>query len=173
MPSRTLPRVALAAAIALLPPAGLAAQQQPPACNTPVHAQLDFWVGTWELSWGDSARGRNVITRTHDGCVVEEHFDGLTSSPLRGHSVSMWDRATGTWRQVWVDNQGAWLDFTGGPAGERFAFEREAVVRGQPVRQRMVWFDITPDSLHWNWEQSRDDGATWQVQWAITYRRVP
>lgn len=162
----------LAATLLLALAAPAVAQQGPPTCDTPAHAQFDFWVGQWALSWGDSAQGTNVIRRTHAGCVIEERFSGERSMPLRGTSLSLYDRAAGQWRQVWVDNQGSWLDFTGGWRGDRMLLEREAVVQGLPVRQRMVWFDIRPDGLTWHWERSRDDGATWEVLWAIAYRRV-
>ena len=61
---------------------GTAAQAPPqPACSQPEAHQFDFWVGTWDLTWpaggGQPAgKGVNTITRTFDGCVVQENFDG-------------------------------------------------------------------------------------------------
>jgi hypothetical protein len=35
----------------------------------------------------------------------------------------------------------------------------------------MVWLDVTPASLRWQWLGSRDGGATWRVNWEIAYLR--
>lgn len=42
---------------------------------------------------------------------------------------------------------------------------------GSRAVNRMAYHDIAPDSLVWDWEQSLDDGKTWQLMWGITYRR--
>ena len=35
------------------------------------------------------------------------------------------------------------------------------MVQGKPRRQRMTFYNITQDSLDWDWEGSGDGGATW------------
>ena len=174
---RTPPRpLALAALAALLlaVPGAAAAQAAPPQppCAAPEHRQLDFWVGRWELTWGDTLRGTNVIERTLDGCAIVERFDGRPSIPLAGMSVSAWDRGSGRWRQVWTDNGGGWIPLEGGVVDGTMVLESRAVVNGQPVVRRMRWLDVTPDSLDWVWEVSRDGGTSWQVAWLIHYRRA-
>ena len=37
--------------------------------------------------------------------------------------------------------------------------------------QRMVYEDITENSLTWRWQRSADGGATWSDQWVIRYVR--
>ena len=136
--------------------------------------QFDFWIGEWELTWAENGRGRNVITKILDGKVVQEQFTSLPvdgSPDLVGMSVSVYNAQTEQWQQTWVDNQGSYLDFVGGMVGDKMILSRNAVVNGEPVRQRMVWADIKPDSLNWSWERSNDNGKTWQVVWAIEYRR--
>jgi hypothetical protein len=162
--------VLLAGAGPVLPDAARASEPEgepPPPCTAPECRQLDFWVGTWDLTW-EGGRGTNVIERAYDDCVIVERFEG---DELRGMSVSTWDAKAGTWRQTWVDNQGSYLDFTGGVVGDRVVLERETTVEGRPVRQRMVFHDIEADSLKWDWESSRDDGETWKRLWRIEYRR--
>jgi hypothetical protein len=143
----------------------------PKPCTQPEASQFDFWLGDWNLEWGNGAHGRNVIKKTLDGCVIQESFDGGTSSPLRGMSVSTYNPRLGRWQQTWVDNQGGYLDFVGGSDGARMILQRKATINGQEFLQRMVWYDITPDALMWNWERSSDDGKTWSVQWQIKYTR--
>ncbi|MCA9955727.1 MAG: hypothetical protein KC434_13450, partial [Anaerolineales bacterium] len=73
--------------------------------------QFDFWLGEWDLTWGDDGRGTNVITAVLDNRVIKEEFDGTLSTPLQGLSVSTYNTQLGKWQQTWVDNQGSYLDF--------------------------------------------------------------
>lgn len=154
----------------------LAAHAQTPApCQAPVHAQFDFWVGDWDLRWTDDkgreAAGFNRITKIHGGCVIREEFDGRDGTPLRGGSVSMYDRAAERWKQVWYDNHGSWIDLEGGLRDGVPYFARRAPSLGAEGWQRMVFRDIEPDSLTWDWERSVDGGKTWSLQWRIRYQR--
>lgn len=149
--------------------------QQP--CEEPQQKQLDFWIGEWALTWpgqagGPEGRGSNSIKRVLDGCVVEESFSGEASMHLRGRSVSIFDAASGTWKQTWVDNEGGYLDFSGGMKDGEMSFWREAKpANGGTSMQRMIWKNVTADSLDWSWENSKDSGKTWQVVWPIHYQR--
>jgi hypothetical protein len=42
---------------------------------------------------------------------------------------------------------------------------------GRIIVNRMVFTDITPDSLYWQWQKSTDAGDTWSDLWTITYKR--
>jgi hypothetical protein len=101
-----------------------------------------------------------------------EDFDGTPAIGLRGRSVSVFDAQSGQWRQTWVDNQGGYLDFNGAFSNSRMVLMRAAMLDGQQVQQRMVWYDIGDDSLRWNWERSDDGGASWEVLWEIRYTRA-
>jgi hypothetical protein len=87
-------------------------------------------------------------------------------------SVSVYDERQACWRQTWVDNQGGYLDFSGGKQGERMILSRVAEIDGQQLHQRMVWYDIRRDGLMWNWERSPDEGETWETLWVIQYVRA-
>jgi len=133
---------------------------------------LDFWLGSWDVSWAGGGHGTNTIRRILDGRVIEESFDGRDAdSVLLGRSLSVLDGRDGRWRQTWVDSTGAYLDFIAVEVDGRIAFEREAIVDGAPVVQRMVWLDVTPDSLRWQWQRSGDGGRSWTLVWEIDYRR--
>jgi hypothetical protein len=147
--------------------------QSAPPCTAPEHAQFDFWVGDWEVRWTDpekgEQRGRNRVRRTLDGCVILEQFDGRPGTPLQGISVSTLDSKSKQWKQVWVDNSGNHLDFEGGFAEGRMTLLRAPA--GSGSLQRMVFSEIKPDSLTWDWQLSKDGGATWATQWRILYTR--
>ena len=167
----------LLVAALILPAAALA--QQPPqyGCDSPESRQLDFWVGEWDLTYksgNQEGRSRNRITKTLDGCVILEEFHGPPGTKLIGRSHSAFDRATKSWKQTWVDNTGAYLDFGSGgllPDG-RMHFAREAGPAGKRFRQRMVWDEVKQDSMKWLWQRSDDEGATWKTTWEIEYRRA-
>ncbi len=135
-------------------------------------SDFDFWLGEWALTWADGGAGTNRITRILDGKVIHEYFNGGNSSPLRGISVSVYEEKFDRWSQTWVDNQGGYLDFHGGPVGNRIILSRRFRLDNKEIQQRMVWFDIQADSFTWNWERSEDDGQSWNVAWQIQYQRI-
>ncbi len=134
--------------------------------------QFDFWIGEWNLSWGDTAKGYNRVEKILGGKVVQENFSGLDSAPLRGTSVSVYDKHADIWRQTWVDNQGGYLDFSGRYKNGKMVLSREAHRDGQRFLQRMVWYNIKHKTFDWNWERSDDNGKTWKVMWQIHYVRI-
>jgi hypothetical protein len=157
------------AALAQSTPATAPPPSAPPyTCDSPAARQFDFWVGDWEFN-GPSGGGINRVSKILDNCVVFENFSG---TPLKGQSLSVFDRATQKWKQTWVDNTAGYLDFSGGFADGRMILAREFEKDGKKVAQRMVWFDIQADKFQWNWERSDDDGKTWKVLWHIDYKRV-
>ena len=87
-------------------------------CSTPECRQFDFWLGEWDLTWldkdGNQQHGSNQISAILDSCVVQEQFDGNPAMAFRGVSLSVYDQKNRVWRQTWVDNNGGYMDFTGG-----------------------------------------------------------
>lgn len=90
---------------------------------------------------------------------------------MLGRSPPVQDAADGRWQQVWVDSNGGWIELVGVEVDGRISFQREFVREGIAAIQRMVWLDVTDASFRWEWQRSRD-GATWDVLWAIDYRRA-
>jgi len=131
-------------------------------------AQFDFWLGEWDCTWTEDGQGSNRVERILDGKIIQENFEG---GDLHGISLSAWEAETGQWCQTWVDNSGSYLDFTGGFRDGQMVLSRDAIVRGQACKQRMVWYNIEVDEFDWNWERSDDGGETWKVLWQIKYRR--
>ena len=153
--------------------ASLGAFGQGTGCNSPESKQLDFWIGDWDLTYGDGGKGRNRISKILDGCAILEEFSGAPGVPLDGRSFSTFDRASQRWKQTWVDNSGAYMDFVGSTDNGNRVFSREVTARdGRKILQRMIFLDVTPDSLTWLWQRSDDGGASWKVSWEIRYKRV-
>jgi hypothetical protein len=118
--------------------------------------------------------GTNHITKLFGPCVIEENFSTDDGS-FRGRSLSVFDEMAAAWKQTWVDSAGAYLSFVGRMDGDDMVLSTEAVAEedGQVVINRMVFTDITPDSLYWRWQKSTDGGGSWSDRWTITYQRQP
>ena len=136
----------------------------------PFNHQFDFWLGEWDLTWGEGEHAMNRIERILDGAVIQENFEG--GNPLlKGMSLSVFSAEDSRWHQAWVDNSGSYLDFVGEFVNGKMILARAGIVQSKPVMQRMVWFDIEENALEWNWERSDDNGHEWKVLWNIHYRR--
>lgn len=140
---------------------------------------FDFWVGKWKVNWeeGDSlGRGTNLIEKTLDGTVIRENFRILEgrNAGFKGTSISVYQPRFERWKQAWADNNGGYFDFTGKTDGGKRIFQTEVFERedGSQFTQRMVFYDITEDSLTWDWESSIDGGETWRLNWRIFYERM-
>ena len=135
--------------------------------TNPEH-QFDFWLGEWDVTWGEDGKGKNHILRIMDDKIIQENF---SAPDLIGMSVSSYDAERKLWCQTWVDNNGSYLDFTGRFENEKMILSRDAIVRGQACKQRMVWFNIDANQFDWNWERSDDRGQSWRALWRIKYTR--
>jgi hypothetical protein len=141
-----------------------------PSCSAAEFAQMDFWLGEWDVVW-DGGQGVNRITKELDGCVIQESFEGGPSTGnLIGRSVSTFDQRLGRWRQTWVDNQGGYFALTGGQIGDDFVLVNSRLTDDAP-HLRMLFEDIEANSLIWRWQRSTDNGQTWTDAWVISYRR--
>jgi hypothetical protein len=163
------------------PPNGGAVRS--PSCLAPEFRQLDFWLGDWDVTvharssptsdqWAD-AKGHQHVEAILGGCAIAEHFtaDG-PPAPWAGASYSMWQPKLGTWRQAWVDDSASFLAFQGGVEHDGFALYGEPkTVGGTQTQMRMVFLAITPTSLRWEWQQTRDGWATAAPQMVVDYRR--
>lgn len=147
---------------------------KPPPCSTEEFHQFDFWVGEWDLTWGEgenAGTGTNIITHELGGCVIEENFTSHGDKPFVGRSLSVYRPSDGKWYQTWVDNQGGYLDFVGEYKDGKMTLSREAEREGEKFLQRMVFHDIKKDSFVWDWEKSTDGGKSWELLWQIHYKR--
>ncbi|HLE91582.1 MAG TPA: hypothetical protein VI753_10580 [Anaerolineales bacterium] len=113
--------------------------------------QFDFWLGEWDVTWGEEGKGTNRIERILDGKIIQENF---SAPDLHGMSVSSHDPGRGLWCQTWGGSNGSYLEFTGKFEEERMVLRRNAIVRGKAGKQRMVVHDIRESKLEWNWERS-------------------
>jgi hypothetical protein len=141
---------------------------------------FDFWVGEWEVSWdegdGEMGYGTNIIEKTLDGMVIQENFRITEGGQkgFKGTSISVYQPRFDRWKQAWADNQGGYYDFLGKTDGNKRIFQTDVfeLEDGREFTQRMVFYDITENSMTWDWEASEDGGDTWTLNWRIFYERI-
>lgn len=140
-------------------------------------AAFDFWLGKWNATWIDSGKtyhATNIITKKMNGHFIHESFEIIDgpNKGYKGESYSTLDKQSGLWKQTWIDNQGAYLDFTGKQDGDVKIFERSFTNKaGDTIRQRMRFRNIKKDSFDWDWQSSKNDGE-WKLLWELKYTRA-
>ena len=168
---RPIRRLTLVLLLGLLP-AALGAQNAAPAfgCGEASQRQFDLWLGRWDVTVGGNAAGTNEITLEEDGCLLHEHWVGSRGGT--GQSLNWYDRGTGEWHQVWVDNQGNGLQLAG-----RFTEGRLTLLGtapgpdGRPQSQRLSFTPNADGTVRQLWETCSDGGQSWQVSFDGLYRR--
>ena len=154
-----------------------------PACASAEHRQLDFWIGQWDVtvrarqsptseSWAE-AHGTQRVEAILGGCAIAEYFAAEgPQAPWAGRSYSVWQAPAGKWRQTWVDDSGNYLAFTGGlENGIMTLYGEPRTVDGATVQMRMVFRNVMPDSLRWEWQRSTDVWQTHTLMMTISYQR--
>ena len=153
-------------------------------------AAFDFIHGTWTVQ---NRKLRDVTDPACDAWVEfgasseafpvlqgVGHLDRMTVAdppdgpPFEGLTLRLFDPAEQSWRIWWSSSRAPGrLD---PPLVGRFRdgiglFEGDDVVGGRPVRLRFEW-RADPASPRWQQEFSYDDGATWHVNWVMTFSRA-
>ena len=135
---------------------------------------FDFWLGKWNATWKDSAgsyHATNIITRKMNGHFIHESFEIINgpNKGYKGESYSTLDKQSGQWKQTWIDNRGAYLDFVGKEEDGIKIFERSFINKaGDTIRQRMRFMNVKKGSFDWDWQSSKNDGE-WKLLWALKY----
>jgi hypothetical protein len=133
---------------------------------------FDFWIGEWDVHWTDAdgvpQAGTNSVARVEE--TIRELFCAPEpTGPYIGASVSRWDEDAAEWVQDYWDNRGYAAVFRGSLRDGGMVLERTSDL-GSGSATRLVWSDITHDSITWNYERRTDAGA-WESTWRILYRR--
>lgn len=138
--------------------------------------QLDFWIGKWKVQWenseGTSSEGKNIVNSILNGCVIEENFNGNPGVDFEGKSFSVYNHEKKIWQQTWVDTDGSYMVFTGQMKDDNMILSRKITRNEKELIQRMVFYNISENEFDWNWESSKDNSKTWQLNWKLHYSRL-
>lgn len=150
---------------------GILAAQTPEPCSDPEYAQLDFWVGDWEVTGPDGeVVGDSTVRPILGGCAIREEWSGQGSD---GIGFFAYDRPSGVWRQMWVDANGAVLWNAGQWDGSGMVLRGERRGSDGVVRHLRVTLRAAEQSgVRQLIERSEDGGTTWTVIFDGRYRPV-
>jgi hypothetical protein len=117
--------------------------------------------------------GQATVTATLDGCVQQTDFRAdVMGMPLKGLEFTTFNRQTGQFESVWVDN------FSGNIAILRGGFDEGRLVMtgvnnmtGQEVYMRGTREKRSDSEVYWTMDESYDGGKTWTTSMKMTYTR--
>ena len=195
MSIKNLSSAICAAAVLSIAPQNSFAQNGEPCAGSPWWADtnvsfsdFDFWVGEWHVydTKSNELRGFDEIGKTLSGCAIMQHWrqmDDLFSPPgairrLQGRSLTG-ITAAGVWRQIWTDNGGGNLVFTGGYDEDgvmTLTSEWYAVPvqdnKTRTIRNIWHWKPVNENEIHnWGFVQFDDKDGDSSKYFDITYRR--
>jgi len=156
---------------------GASAQSAPakpaPCDQNPTYHKLDFWVGAWDVFDLKSGAkdGTNRIEKTLKGCAILENWTETDGS--EGKSLFYVVRATGQWRQIWVEDSGGMKEksLQESYSGEGVRFQGEILHRdGTSHLDRTTLQSMSGGRVRQMIEISRDAGKTWEVVYDAEYR---
>ena len=134
--------------------------------------EFDFWVGEWDVRDGEGTlQGENSITRQENGCVLVERWHGAQGST--GMSINYLDRISNEWVQIWHAASGYQIDIRGGLTGDGMLLSGTIhyIGTGQTAPFRGLWTPLPDGRVRQYFEQSNDDGATWEPWFEGFYSR--
>ena len=155
--------------------ATVAAETSPSPCEQDEQfREFDFWVGEWDVQDGKGTLvGENAITREESGCVLVERWRGVQGSS--GMSINYLDRITDEWVQIWHAAGGYQIDIRGGLTDKGMLLRGTIhyIGTGQTAPFRALWTPLPDGRVRQFFEQSNDDGATWEPWFEGFYTRKP
>jgi hypothetical protein len=148
----------------------------PPAtlCQTPEHAQFDFWVGKWDVypaAKPDRLVAHSLIERLYNGCAVRENWMPLKGAG--GGSLNSYRPEKKQWEQYWTDSGNEMHVYVGGMQDSKMVMT--GIGRGPDGTTstlRMIYEKLPDGSVTQTGYTSKDNGKTWDLEYKFIYRRA-
>jgi|SRR5664279_4106445 hypothetical protein len=146
-----------------------------PCDQNPIYHKFDFWVGEWDVFDIKSGAkdGTNRIEKTLKGCAIIENWTESADSS-EGKSLFYVQRATGQWKQVWVEDSGGIKEKSRQESytGEGIRFQGEILHKGGGSHfDRTTLQPMSGGRVRQTIEISRDGGKSWEIVYDAEYRR--
>lgn len=140
-----------------------------PCKDSENHRAFDFWVGTWDVKVNDQQAGVNEIKLILGDCVLFENWE--SAGEYSGKSFNYYDASQGHWRQIWVDDRGGVIEFTGQIRDGAMYYTATTTSRadGSEVQHQLNFIPREDGSVQQIWHQSNDGGETWNTVWDSVY----
>jgi len=155
------------------------------AATDPAH-DFDFLFGHWRVH---NRRLRARLSGCNDWETFEsrvdthplpgrlgnrEHFHTDWDGGYHGLAIRLFEPATARWRIWWASDRSPLLEspVVGGFDGDVGVFLSRIAHDGCPVLCRYRWTRIDADYARWDQAYSPDDGAGWESNWEMDFRRA-
>jgi hypothetical protein len=148
---------------------------------------FDFQIGTWTVKhrrlnerlsncddWEDFDGTCTMATVLDGYGNVEDNLLHIASGSYRAVALRSFDLTTQSWAIWWLDARsphtldvpviGKFTDNVG-------AFYADDKLGGSPVRVRFLWLKADSSAPRWEPAMSSDDGATWETNWTMDFKR--
>lgn len=142
------------------------------ACCGDEYKQFDFWIGDWVVYTNAEMIGFNKITKIEGDCILRENWKSIVSSHT-GSSYNYYDRNDKKWKHIWIDSEGESVVLAGVFKDRKMIMTGDEYrdVQGNRIINRITWYANTDGTVRQVWEQSKDGGQVFIVQWDGLYRK--
>jgi tetratricopeptide (TPR) repeat protein len=143
-----------------------------PCRANPNNRLFDHWVGEWEVTALGQPAGTNEIKLILGGCVLFENWESVSGTS--GKSFNYYDASEDHWRQIWVDDTGGVVEFTGQVRDGvmYYTATTHTTPGGDEVQHKLTFTPLQDGSIQQLWEQSTDGGNSWTVAFDGHYIRA-
>lgn len=135
------------------------------------HRAFDFWIGEWNVTVSGQFAGTNKITPILGGCALFEEWSSAAGGG--GKSFNYFDPGYDHWRQIWIGDNGSFIEFTG-KARDGGIFYTAKTINPADKSVTHHKFEFTPNgdgSVRQFWQISPDRG-NWSTVWDGHYTRM-
>lgn len=139
-------------------------------CSSDAAQQLDFMLGDWEfLSKDGDIVGVNSIKLVPGTCTIEENFKSVDG--LKTHAVMSYDEERNRWTQVWTDDFGNTLHFTGTFQGNKLTMKAVSTgANGKKVYHQMTYYKKANGTVGQKWQKSTNK-KDWKTVFSGVYKK--
>jgi hypothetical protein len=170
--NRRLVPILLAIACFCLAVPSVVLAQDPGGCSANAESrQLDFWLGDWTVTYpGMSAISGSIVHLSLDKCLVVESWIG--GKGHTGENMFAYSADDKSWHGMFADNQGRVHVFEGKVVQGSAEFTGPSRgPNGEAVLNRIKIVRVNDNHVEQTWEKSKDNGATWNVEFQGDYTR--
>ena len=135
------------------------------------HHAFDFWIGEWTVTVGGAFAGTNSIQPILGHCTLLEQWESAAGT--FGKSYNYYDPGHDHWRQIWISDNGTFIEFTGEARDGGIFYTAETVnpADGAVTMHKFEFTQIGNGVVRQYWEISSDDGENWTSVWDAEYSR--
>jgi tetratricopeptide (TPR) repeat protein len=133
------------------------------------HNAFDFWIGEWTVSMNGQFAGTSSVKPILGHCTIFEQWESAAGT--FGKSFNYYDPGHDHWRQIWIGDNGSFIEFTGEARDGGIFYTAETIdpADGSVTHHKFEFTVIGENGVRQYWETSTDDGETWQSIWDGRY----